>query len=399
MRRAAGLSKRILTWPLGVLILSAVLVSAATKPGTSYSQLAELTEAGQAIGAESGISVAMSGNVAVVGANNPGSQSGAAYVFVKPSTGWANMNPTATLTSSDGVDGDGFGQVVAIGRNTILVAAQNLSTVYVYVKPPDGWRDMTQTAKLTASVPTSRFGLALGISGDTVVIGAYGTDQAGTAYVYEKPSGGWVDMQQTAELLATEKGDFGLAVAVCDDTIVVGAPTALSQNGVVYVYTKPAGGWEDVRPVAALTSKVPFTGGNFGGSLSLSGNTVVAGAFLAGDLRSGEAYVFVKPRSGWANMTETAQLVAPNGANDFGLSVFIRGSNIAVGAPASGGVYVFVRPTDGWVTTSAFDAKLEASDGASQDYFGAAVSVAGSDVLVGAFQHNSLRGAAYIFGS
>jgi FG-GAP repeat len=398
MKKARVSAGACLFLSLLVLLLAGSGRSAAQSP--SFSQLAELTDTPPIQFEETGTSVAISGNVAVVGANNESTQTGAAYVFVKPTTGWANMTQTATLTASDGVAGDGFGQAVAISGDTILVAAQNTSTVYLYVKPASGWTHMTQTAKLTVSVPTSRFGLGLAISGNTVVIGAYGTNQEGTAYVYVKPSSGWVDTQQTGELLATDKGDFGLAVGVSGNTIVVGAPTALSQDGVVYVYTKPSGGWMNVQPIAMLTTAVNYAGGNFGGSLSISGNTVIVGAFLANSQRTGEAYIFVKPQSRWTSMTETVHLNPPSGAQYFGLSVSISGNTAVVGAPTSmqsGAAYVFLKPKSGWTTISHANADLQASDGANEDYFGNAVSVSSSTVLAGAFQHNLLYGAAYIF--
>jgi len=311
------------------------------------------------------------------------------------------MTQTATLTATDGVNGDGFGQAVAISGDTILVAAQNTSTVYLYVKPASGWTNMTQTAKLTASVPTSRFGLGLAISGGTVVIGAYGTNQEGTAYVYVKPSSGWVDMQQTGELLATDKGDFGLAVGVSENTIVVGAPTALSQNGVVYVYRKPSEGWTNVQPTAMLTTAVKYAGGNFGGSLSISGTTVVVGASIQNDL-AGEAYVFVEPQGGWKNMTETGDLLPPTGANLFGTSVAISRNVAVIGTPGyfsyqSGVAYIYVKPTRGWKTTSHFNSQLYPMDGSNEDLFGSSVSISGLTVLAGAPQLNSEYGAAYIF--
>lgn len=380
-------------------ILAGLNLSAAQV--VSFPQLAELTDNPQVQFEELGTSVAISGDVAVVGANNESSQTGAAYVFVKPATGWTNITQTATLTASDGVAGDGLGQAVAISGDTIVVAAQNLSTVYLYVKPAGGWTNMTQTAKLTASVPTSRFGLGLAISGDTVVIGAYGTNEEGTAYVYQKPGTGWVDMQQTGELLATNKGDFGLAVGVSGNTVVVAAPTALSQYGVVYVYTKPSGGWTNVRPTAELVSAVRNGGSNFGGTISISGSTVIVGAALQSAL-TGEAYVFVEPQGGWTNMTETADLRPPSGVNLFGASVAISGNLAVIGTPGyfsfqSGAAYLFVKPKSGWTTTSHFNAQLQPSDGANEDLFGNAVSVSGLAVLAGAPQQNSLNGAAYIF--
>jgi len=401
MRQSIFSLKMSMTWGLGLLVLSSCIARSATNEPISYRQLAELTDTAQIIGEETGISVAMSGDTAVVGANNESTENGAAYVFVKPSSGWANMTQTATLTASDGVAGDGFGQAVAIGGDVILVAAQNSSAVYLYVNPAGGWQDMTQTAKLTASAGQSRFGLALGVSGNTVVIGSYGTNQEGTAYVYEKPSGGWVDMQQTGELLASDKGDFGLAVAISGNTIVVGSPTAISQEGVANLYTKPVGGWKDVEPVGTLTSNPVFAGANFGQAVSIAGDTVVVGAFLAGNLRTGMAYIFVEPHNGWGDMTQTAQLFAPAGVQFFGSSVSIGGTTIVVGSPYSvqtGIACVYVKPANGWVTTSRANALLKASDGANEDLFGASVSVSNGMVLVGAFQHNELRGAAYVFG-
>lgn len=382
-----------------LVMLAGLKLSAAQVP--SFPQLAELTDNPQIQFEELGTSVAISGDVAVVGANNESSQTGAAYVFVGSAAGWTNMTQTATLTASDGVAGDGFGQAVAISGDTIVVGAQNLSTVYLYVKPGSGWTNMTQTAKLTASEPTSRFGLGLAISGNTVVVGAYGTNQVRTAYVYEKPGAGWIDMQQTGELLARNKGDFGLAVGVSGNTIVVGAPTALSQYGVVYVYTKPSGGWTNVRPTAELVSKIRSAGSNFGGTISISGSTVIVGASFISEL-AGEAYVFVEPQGGWTSMTETADLKPPIDANLFGASVGISGNLAVVGAPGyfsfqSGAAYVFAKPKSGWTTTSHFNSQLLASDGANEDLFGSGVSVSVRAVLVGAPQHNSLYGAAYIF--
>jgi hypothetical protein len=365
-----------------------------------WPQLAELTDTTQIVGDQTGSSVAISGDTAVVGAPKAQEQPGAAFVFVKSSSGWSDMHQTATLSPSDGFAGDDFGDSVSISGDTIVVGAQYLDGVYVFVKPLAGWQDMTQTAKLTASVGTSRFGTALAMSGNTIVIGAYGTQQVGTAYVYVKPASGWTDMQQTAELNAINKGDFGLAVAIRGTTIVVGSPTASSQQtGVVYVYVKPKGGWKDTDPIATLTASNSTAGGNFGGSISIYAKTIVIGAYLAGN---GAAYIFEKPESGWMDMTENAQLNAPDGAQDFAGAVSISGNTVLVGAPLSfsqqGTVYIFVKPKEGWVTTSNFRVQLEASDGAPGDLFGALVSAAGATAVVGAFGHNSYRGAAYIFG-
>lgn len=112
-----------------VLSLSSTLIFAASeanaRPTTNtWPQLGELTDTVQTIGDATGLSVAISGNTAVVGSPSEGTLAGVAYVFVKPSTGWKNMQQTATLTPSDGAIGDDFGDGVAISGNTIVVAAQ-----------------------------------------------------------------------------------------------------------------------------------------------------------------------------------------------------------------------------------------------------------------------------------
>jgi hypothetical protein len=93
----------------------------------------------------------------------------------------------------------------------------------------------------------------------------------------------------------------------------------------------------------------------------------------------------------------------------FGSSVAISGDTVVVGAlgdnigpnPDQGAAYVFVKPSGSWTTTSTFTAKLTASDGAVDDYFGSSVAVSGDTVVVGApvFAEAARPGAAYVFGS
>ncbi|MCP4373696.1 MAG: hypothetical protein GY797_37185, partial [Deltaproteobacteria bacterium] len=123
------------------------------------------------------------------------------------------MTQTAKLTASDGAAGDNFGRSVAISGDTVVAGAtgeddsgSSSGAAYVFVKPGSGWADMTQAAKLTASdgAAGERLGLSVAVSGDTVVAGALGDDDngndSGSAYVFVKPGSGWADMTQTAKL-------------------------------------------------------------------------------------------------------------------------------------------------------------------------------------------------------
>ena len=132
-----------------------------TLPPAVYNQLAQLSGSDTVLGSEFGYSVAISsdGNTIAVGAYSYYSQSleDAVYVFVKPSTGWANATQTAKLTPSD-EPGNPFGISVAISGNTIFVGSRistlvtdynyTYGAIYAYAEPSTGWADMTETAKL-----------------------------------------------------------------------------------------------------------------------------------------------------------------------------------------------------------------------------------------------------------
>lgn len=115
--------------------------------------------------------------------------------------------------------------------------------------------------------------------------------------------------------------------------------------------------------LAQLTASDGVQSDNLGWSVAMSGNTVV----LTGLGTS--AYVFVKPQTGWANMTQTAELTTSNGAV-LGRCIAMSGNVIAVGAEGAtvgqnslqGAVYIYVKPESGW-TNMTETAELTASDG------------------------------------
>jgi hypothetical protein len=389
-------------------------------------QQAKLT-ASDGVAADSfGFSIAVSGDTVVVGAPaGPGAAStdqGAAYVFVKPMDGWASMTETVKLTASDGAAGDQFGSAVAISANTVVVGAAGdnnfQGAAYVFVKPPTGWTSTSlYDGKLVASdgAELDSFGSSVGISSDaeTVVVGAAHQpypEQFGAAYVFVRPGSGWTDVVETAKLTASDAGEIaslGSSVAVSDDTVVVGAEGAdvasNIQQGAVYVFVKPAGGWIDMTQTAKLTASTGAAGDHLGVSVAAGGQTVVAGAFGAND--QGAAYVFERPAGGWVDATETATLTASDGTGhdeNFGAAVAISGDTVVVGAyqadyPApEGAVYVFVKPAGGWMDMTE-TAKLAASDGALFDDFGWSVAVSDGTVVGGARSADSDRGVAYVF--
>jgi hypothetical protein len=200
--------------------------------------------------------------------------------------------PTTTildfaLTASNGLKGDGFGYSVAIDGNTVVVGAyaaphnggnRGPGVAYVFVKPPSGWKNMTQTAELTASDGQNGdyFGGSVGISGNTIVVGApeatvNGNPYEGAAYVFVEAAGGWSNMAETAKLTASDGSPYGLfghSVALSDDTVVVGTPASNGDNpspGTAYVFVEPSGGWTDTTQTAELSASDGVNGTSSGG--------------------------------------------------------------------------------------------------------------------------------------
>ena len=208
------------------------------------------------------------------------------------------MTQTAKLTAPKGTANDEFGVSVSISGNTLVVGADspyNVNTrgaAYVFTEPASGWANTAQAAELTASDGTANdfFGYSVSISVSTVVVGAWGTtvganSQQGAAYVFTEPAYGWANMTQTAKLTASDGAAndyFGVSVSISNNTVVVGALNATvaanSQQGAAYVFTEPGGGWTNMTQTAKLTASDGAAGDFFGIAVSLSGNTVVVGA-------------------------------------------------------------------------------------------------------------------------
>jgi hypothetical protein len=361
-----------------------------------------------------GFSVAVSGNVLVMGAPGENDQLGAAYVYVAPGGVWKNMSQVAKLTASNGLSGDNFGYSVSISGSTIVAGALYANggngAAYVFVKPSTGWKNMTETAELTASDGAFHdlFGTSVGIDGNAIVAGARANNSQGAAYVYVQPVGGWVSMTPTAKLTDSDSVPyFGAAVAISGSTIVVGTS---STSKSAYVFVKPSQGWTNMTETAELK-------GYYASSVAISGNLIVTGAPTAvvNNLASGAAYVFVKPKNGWVTTSKfNAELYGSDAAygDTFGTSVSVSGKTVVVGSPLNpcnyvrhgcsppgpGAAYIYLQPSGGWKGTMAQTYKLTGSDGVDADQFGVSVENSGNAVAIGAKSAGQGVGHGYEFG-
>ena len=206
-------------------------------------------------------------------------------------------------------------------------------------------RQSRQQAKLTASD-----GAAGDVSAGRFRSAANGGGRS-TCRRRQRPGGGlrvhgvWLRLggqTQTAKLTASDGAAGDISALGLDQRQHGGgrSPTTVGGNadqGAAYVFTEPGSGWANMTQTAKLTASDGAADDYFGGSVSISGNTVVVGAdgaTVGGNSDQGAAYVFTEPGSGWANMTQTAKLTASDGAagDYFGCSVSISGNTVVVGA-------------------------------------------------------------------
>jgi len=380
---------------------------------------AKLAASDGAAGDYFGVSVAVSGDTAVVGAEGDednGYYSGSAYVFRYDGSDWVEE---AKLTASDGAANDSFGYSVAVSGDTAVAGASKDYTdddtgfwLYhgsAYVFRYDG-SDWVEEAKLTASDRAwfHYFGVSVAVSGDTAVVGAEGDEDngyhSGSAYVFRYDGSDWVE---EAKLTASDGASFdyfGRSVAVSGDTAVVGAQYYRANgwdSGSAYVFRYDGSDWVEE---AKLTASDGAAGDRFGAPVAISGDTAVVGAHYDDDngSDSGSAYVFRYDGSDWV---EEAKLTASDGAvrDYFGRSVAVSGDTAVVGSffdddhgAESGSAYLFRYDGSDWVE----EVKLTASDGAVRDYFGRSVAVSGDTAVVGAEgddDNGSGSGSAYVF--
>ena len=370
--------KKILLNVIGAFLVSTHLLFAQfAEPIGKLLPTPDLSSEGHQYGA----SVAIEGDFAVVGA--PGEN--AAYILLYNGSEWVQQSK---LTSDSNVM-DQFGHSVAIKGDIITVGAPyhvGDGAVYVFENQQSHWTTPTQVAKLTYDYePNSfrdvNFGYSVQIATDLIVVGS----NREAVFVFEKPEEGWSDASQTAVLTQSSPDfltSFGRNISVSNNTIVTSDDRANSDQGLVYIYDKPATGWQDATETTTL-SVFAQGGYRFGSSVSIENDVLVVGATRHGD--NGVAYVFEKPTTGWQNATYSAKLTAANEQFEtLGESVQISGKTIAVSSEKGGAIFLYERPASGWVSASEPTAKLEATNGKRYNNFGIPLSTDGRSVIAGA---------------
>ncbi|MDQ3013064.1 MAG: FG-GAP repeat protein, partial [Acidobacteriota bacterium] len=377
----------------------------------NWGEVKKLTASDGTTGDYFGVAVAMSADTAIVGAHEDDSVKGAAYLFARNQGGADNWGEVKKLAASDGVANDTFGVSVALSDDRAIVGAYQDDSVkgaaYVFEQNRGGADNWGEVKKLTASdgAANDGFGYSVALSGDTALIGAYGDNsQNGAAYVFKRNQGGADVWGEVKKLTASDGGanDYlGYSVAISGDTAIVGAWGDDGQKGSSYMFASDCNWAEKHKPVASDG----VANDQFGYSVGISGDTVIVGAYQD-DSGKGSAYIFERNKGGADLWGEVKKLIALDGIGNaqFGRSVAISGDTVIAGAwgddGGKGSAYIFERNKGGadfWGEVK----KLTASDGEEGDLFGISVAISGDTAIAGAFNDdvgiNRDQGSAYLF--
>jgi hypothetical protein len=258
--------------------------------GGSWTQQAELAATDSDGGDKFGYSVVTSGSVVMVGAKNHDASAGAVYVFSDAGGSWAQEGPE--LTASDAAPAAMFGWSMALSGSTLVVSAvkahDDTGAVYVFSDAGGTW---TQRAELSGAdgFVNDYFGDKVATDGTRIVAGAPGHDsEQGATYVFDGSGATWT---QVAEVTASdgEHNDcFGWAVGLSGNTIVVGAEQTNGDSGAAYVFKKSGAKWIQRDEMKASDGGLTD---EFGYSASLSGTTAIISADQA-EADAGSAYIY-----------------------------------------------------------------------------------------------------------
>ncbi|MBN2149291.1 MAG: FG-GAP repeat protein [Anaerolineales bacterium] len=246
----------------------------------NWGQVAKLTATNAGAETYFGRSVALSGDTIVVGAQGDdvggAEDAGAAYVFYRHQGGEDTWGQVKKLTASDVAAHDLFGQSVAINGELVLVGAncadiganQNQGAAYLFARDQGGADTWGQVKKLTASDGAAHdlFGISVAINGELVLVGASYADisansNQGAVVVFGRDWGGadnWGQMWKITPPFAGANDYFGNSLALSGDLLAAGMPFgnvgSNTNQGAVYLYSLTALAQSDLTPALVYTS-------------------------------------------------------------------------------------------------------------------------------------------------
>ncbi len=311
------------------------------------------------------------------------------------------------------LDGD---TAVVGGLNDDTPGGVNAGSVLIFRRTGTAWN---LEAKLVDDLGAAndRFGVSVGISGDTVIVGSDFDDEAsqvdcGSVSIFVRSGTTWA--RQGAKLVPAAAGaNAGRAVAIDGNTAIVGGPNASSSSGRVWIYVRSGTAW---AVQTTLQSAIPQNNANFGFAVDVQGNRVIIGeprrsGFLTPSTTNpnhGQAVIYQRAAGGttWAREVAFSPSDLQTG-EQFGFAVAIHGNMAVIGGPGTPSGWTGASPAHATSRGRAFYARYSGSwpsspvalpspvltDGA---YFGFAVDVQEDLVAIAALGMDGNRGRVYL---
>lgn len=340
------------------------------------------------------------------------------------------------LFASDAEDGRYFGESVALSGDTAVVGSRSSDGMYFFSQSEGEWTEV-----LRVDLPESGVN-SLALDGDLAVAGVSGQPSPGRVYVLRRNDDQW-DIEATLEDISGDgQALFGSAVAVSDETIVVGARRNHDgASGAAHVFVKDALGWKEQGKLMATDA---ISDDQFGFSVAISGDWIAV-ARPHGEAR--QALLFRRENGVWTEepsfpsdpsllgqaisvsldgerllvgdnqyekghtfliadtaMWEAETSLTASPADNLAYSVALAGDMAVLGGlvpnneglDGHGNAYAFVRSEKGWSKPIA----LVPEGGPTGAGFGWPVAASGSTVVVGAAwddEQGEEAGAVYVF--
>jgi len=329
--------------------------------------------------------------------------SGACYVYKKQDTG--EFSFLQQLRPSDPHSVGYFGLNIAIWEKTIVVGApynrpfgqRNAGTVYVFEEQDNGL--FAQTARIVPSdsQENGRFGYAVHIHKQTIVVGARSTDTllanaGGKIYIYRRSSAGSWGLSQ--EILGATPGiHFGDEVRIVEDVLLIGSPRAYDGQGTAFVYEHDGTEFRFVQELNVSPPDGVHINGqeHFGEGIAISEDAkrlLVGGENMnsEGGWGTGAAQLYERAEAGWI----LRQNLGPDrsGSIRYAQRLAIRGNVIVItawtsgeAAPRAGSAYVYVRCDDG---TYRYQDLIYDPLGQEGDSFGKMIDLSDDVMVIGA---------------
>lgn len=385
-------------------------------------------------GDDFGLAIDLDSKAAVIGALNDdtpaGSNAGSAYIFRRSGTLWGYE---AKILDSEGAAEDRFGVSVSISGETVVIGADfddagalnGAGSVTVYFRNAGVWT--RQGGKISGTGTNRNLGRSVAIDGDSFLVGEPASSGAGRAYFYQRTGSAWTLLSTVTSPVPGSA--FGYAVALQGNRAIVGDPlrdqTGAVDAGWAYTFkrTAPGAAWVLDQPLGAPT---PERGTRFGFSVALDGNRIAIGApglpagWTGGVAPAagyqGKAFTSVHDGTNWTPLVAAVSglFVRPfeNGYY-FGFAMELKGDLLVISAPGynliseSGGQTQRIGIVELFRFQSGSWARQDLEDGVNSDFYpldeeldndgfyGSALALSGESLLVGAYRYSNGFGHVY----